>query len=258
MKVQLLFILISLQTLLVIATRDDIVAFFNRVLLCVEDVQQNPEERCFRDLETHTITLNSMLAIVRSRDGPDGETALFVQSICRCFNLIIEDIRTRRCQQNTLPLAPPTTSNGLPGRPRYNLTTEQFNQCIGLGFNWQGIASFFGISRRTVFRHRQRLGFRPLEYTTLTNDELKTTIRDISTSTPNAGERYIIGSLRARGIRVQRWRIRQILQEVDPVGRSLRRSQAIRRRVYSVQTPNELWYVCCNGPSTCLLAKLAA
>ena len=35
----------------------------------------------------------------------------------------------------------------------------------------------------------------------------------------------------------------QILQEIDPIGRALRRSHAIRRSVYSVQTPNELWYV---------------
>ena len=102
-----------------------------------------------------------------------------------------------------------------------------------LGFNWQGIASFFFISRRTVFRHRQRLGVGPLEYTSMSNEQLTSTIREISTSTPNAGERYIIGSLRSRGIRIQRWRIRQNLQEIDPVGRSLRRSQAIRRRVYS-------------------------
>ena len=48
------------------------------------------------------------------------------------------------------------------GRLRYHLTIEQFNQCLRLGFNWQGIVSFFGISRRTVFRHRQRLGVGPV------------------------------------------------------------------------------------------------
>ena len=76
-------------------------------------------------------------------------------------------------------------------------------------------------------------------------------------STPNANERYVIGSLPARGIRIQRWGIRQILQEIDPVGRSLRRSQAIRRRVNSVQTPNELWYVCF-GPLTGLFLQVMA
>ncbi|KAG1954940.1 hypothetical protein F2P79_008969 [Pimephales promelas] len=61
--------------------------------------------------------------------------------------------------------------------------------------------------------------------------------------TPNSGETYILGSLRSRGIRIQRWRVRQSLQEIDPVGRSFRRRRAIRRRVYSVQTPNQLWHI---------------
>ena len=42
------------------------------------------------------------------------------------------------------------------------------------------------------------------EYTSLSNEELTSTIREISTSSPNAGERYVIGSLRTRGIRIQR------------------------------------------------------
>lgn len=245
MKLQFLYILISLQALFVIGNRDDIVDFFNRVLRCVECLRQDPgEERFLRELNDHTITLNSMLSMVRSREGPGGETVVFLESICFCFNRF-NDFRTRGInQENCLPAVPPTARNGLPCRPRYDLTIEQFNQCMGLGFNWQGIASFFGISRRTVFRHRQRLGVGPLEYSSLNNEELQSTIREISTNTPNAGERYVIGSLRARGIRIQRWRVRQILQEIDPVGRSLRRSQAIRRRVYRVQTPNELWYVC--------------
>ncbi|KAK0153675.1 hypothetical protein N1851_004538 [Merluccius polli] len=34
----------------------------------------------------------------------------------------------------------------------------------------------------------------------------------------------------------------QSLQEVDPIGRSIRRRHAIRRRIYNVQTSNELWH----------------
>ena len=259
MKVQLLIILISLEALFVIGNRDEIVYFLNRVLRCVESLQQDPgDERCFRELNDHTIILNSMLSMVRSREGPDGETVVFLQSICFCFSRLCNfRTRPRNTQENCLPPVPPTARLGIPCRPRYDITVEQFNQCLGLGFNWQGIASFFGISRRTVFRHRQRLGVGPLEYTSLTNVELTSIVREISMSTPNAGERYVIGSLRARGIRIQRWRIRQILQEIDPVGRSLRRSQAIRRRVNSVQTPNELWYVCF-GPLTGLFLQVMA
>ena len=52
--------------------------FFNRVVRCVQCLQQDPgEERFFRELDDHTITLHSMLSMVRSREGPDGETVVF-------------------------------------------------------------------------------------------------------------------------------------------------------------------------------------
>lgn len=103
-----------------------------------------------------------------------------------------------------------------------------------LGLNWQGIASLFGIDRRTLFRHRERLGIPSRDYTTLSNERLMSIVRQILANTPNAGETYVRGSLRSRGLRVQRWRVRQVLQEIDPIGRCLRRSQAIRRRIYHV------------------------
>ena len=61
--------------------------------------------------------------------------------------------------------------------------------------------------------------------------------------TPWAGESYIRRSLRGSGLRIQRWRIREKLRAVDPVGRAARRSCAIRRRVYNVRAPNCLWHM---------------
>lgn len=58
---------------------------------------------------------------------------------------------------------------------------------------------------------------------------------------PDAGETYIIGAIRSRGMIVQRWRIRQAIQTVDPISRALRRTFAVVRRVYNVVCPNELW-----------------
>ncbi|MEQ2297927.1 hypothetical protein AMECASPLE_039722 [Ameca splendens] len=73
------------------------------------------------------------------------------------------------------------------------------------------------------------------------DQDLTRVVTDILQRTPNAGETYVLGSLASREIRVQRWRVRQCLQEVDPIGRSFRRRRTIRRRAYNVQTPNQLW-----------------
>ena len=59
-----------------------------------------------------------------------------------------------------------------------------------------------------------------------------------------------MGALLARGMRVQRGRIRALLQRLDPVGRALRRRLKIRRRVYNVPCANFLSYVSYEGFSS--------
>lgn len=54
---------------------------------------------------------------------------------------------------------------------------------------------------------------------------------------------YVSGGLRARGIFVQRHRIREILTTIDPVGRALRRRAAIQSRQYNVRAPNHMWHI---------------
>lgn len=49
--------------------------------------------------------------------------------------------------------------------------------------------------------------------------------------------------LKARGIRVQRDRVRTTLSEVDPVGTALRWGKTVRRRTYKVPCSNSLWHM---------------
>lgn len=100
------------------------------------------------------------------------------------------------------------------------------------------------VNIRTLFNHRRRLGLVDYgNHSSLSNADLDRLLREVLSLTPNAGETYITGSLRGRGIRVQRWRTRERLRILDPVGRAVRRRTVIRRRVYNVQFPNQLWYV---------------
>ena len=77
----------------------------------------------------------------------------------------------------------------------------------------------------------------------MSNTELDELLKSIMAVTPRAGESYIRGSLRGYGVRIQRWRIIERLQAIDPVGRAARRSSRIRRRVYNVFAPNCLWHI---------------
>lgn len=59
----------------------------------------------------------------------------------------------------------------------------------------------------------------------------------------HSGISMVIGGLRSRGVRVPRQRVIDAMRVVDPVSQIIRRRVTTFRRVYSVQSPNSLWYV---------------
>ena len=109
---------------------------------------------------------------------------------------------------------------------------------------WSIIAEEVGVSYRTILRRRRQLG-QPVgtssSYSDISQDALYNTVREVLQVVPNAGETYIIGALRARNLRVQRWRVHAAIQIVDPISCSLRRTRAIVRCIYNVFSPNALW-----------------
>ncbi|CAC5405288.1 unnamed protein product [Mytilus coruscus] len=107
------------------------------------------------------------------------------------------------------------------GRPKYNLN-QSIMYLYESGMSWSRMASCLQVSLSTIRRRRDELA---LQFT------------------PNAGESFIQGSFRGRGIRIQRWRLRERLNVIDPVGRALRKRRAIQRRVYNVEGINHLWHV---------------
>ncbi|KAK6470264.1 hypothetical protein HHUSO_G31228 [Huso huso] len=108
---------------------------------------------------------------------------------------------------------------------------------------WCSIAACLCISERTLFHRRQQYGMTGENYANISNSELDNIIREILRETPNAGGNYVQGGVLARGLRVQRRRIRDRLNALDPVGRALRRRHTIRRRIYNVRGPNHLWHI---------------
>ncbi|KAK4882378.1 hypothetical protein RN001_005697 [Aquatica leii] len=68
-------------------------------------------------------------------------------------------------------------------------------------------------------------------------------VQTLQESHPNAGAVMMYGYLKAEGIYVQRNRIRKVLNDVNPMAAARRWSQALKRRVYKVPTPNSLWHM---------------
>lgn len=127
---------------------------------------------------------------------------------------------------------------------RYNVRNDQLTFFHRIGLSWSQAARQLGVSRTTVWRRRVSLQTLPAinQFSTISDSELDSIIVDILHH-GNAGESYVCGSLRSRGFRIQRWRIRERLREVDAEGRAERRRRTLRRRVYHVPVSNYLWHI---------------
>ncbi|XP_051814938.1 uncharacterized protein LOC127537125 [Acanthochromis polyacanthus] len=113
-----------------------------------------------------------------------------------------------------------------------------------LGFTWAAISRMLSVNNRTLYNHRLQLGLVDYgNFANIADDDLDRLIAEVLSQTPGSGETYVTGSLRGRGIRVQRWRVRERLRIADPVGRALRGRRAIQRRVYNISVPNQVWHV---------------
>ena len=94
---------------------------------------------------------------------------------------------------------------------------------------------------KTLSRRRQEYGI--IDYTEISEDELEWNVSVILQLTPFPGETCIQGALRSRGIHIQWWKIRDALQQIDPVNRAVRHRYAIRRRISNVNMRNQLRHI---------------
>ena len=140
----------------------------------------------------------------------------------------------------TINVCSTLTSTG--GRPAFKLAKEQIEQLWDTGMNWKEIANFLGVSARTLHRKRIEYGIEQ-NFSEISDADLDKQVQEVLQLTPYSGESYIRGSLQGRNIHVQRARIRRSFQQVDQIGRSIRRRYAICRRVYNVHGPNYLWHI---------------
>eukprot|EP00794_Sanderia_malayensis_P000833 gene833-125_t len=111
--------------------------------------------------------------------------------------------------------------DGRRGRPRINIQEEQLLFLRSKHFTWTSVAKLLGVSSKTVRRRAHELGIGEENYNAITKEELRSIMVAIQRTTPNIGQSRMIGALRSRNIKVQRWRVRELLREVDPVGTAL-------------------------------------
>ncbi len=193
--------------------------------------------------ETVTTLQQILFEYDLNQEIEDGLVRLTEILQTRC-NFLLNDAEKNSTQQVQATVAPnfqcPTEVTGRQGRPAYLVSPEQIEGLRALGFSWKQVASLLSISERTLRTRRKELEIRE-KYTDINDNQLDTLVEQLLLESPNMGEKLLSGALVAKGIHIQRKRMRQSVSRVDPVGKALRRFRRLRRRVYSVEGPNALW-----------------
>jgi DNA-binding transcriptional MerR regulator len=133
---------------------------------------------------------------------------------------------------------------GRRGRPRKVIDDSYLQEAMSAQrrISISKLARALGVHRHTV-RHYLKEANINTQFSTLSPGELDTLVRHFQESKPDSGIRYVIGSLRDNGLRIQRSRVIDSVHRVDPVGTALREHTTIHRRQYTVSRPNALWHI---------------
>lgn len=203
----------------------------------------NMKEHLCIKLEEHFQVVLALASVIQSngRDSHQDLNGLF-ENLLRDLHELIHELRSQIEEDTQRSRFRLTRQHDTGGRPKYIVSKEQIETLRDTGMNWKSIAQTLGISERTLFRRREEFGL-PETFSNITDAELQGNIESILQQTPFAGETYIRGSLVARKIFVQRYRVRESLRLLDPVGRAVRKRVTIQRRSYNVAAPNHLWHM---------------
>ena len=136
----------------------------------------------------------------------------------------------------------PMVFTGTVGRPSYDISKEQLEALLDVGFNVGQIAEMLQVGKRTIERRISQFGVSARSFSDISNDDLDSAVGEIKLFYPNLGSKSLAGHLATRNIKVPRARIRDSLWRVGPLGVAARKCQSIHRLVYCVSLPLALWH----------------
>lgn len=215
--------------------------------LLFEDIDQAAER-----LITAAETIQLLLSDIESNDDLTDVMSILNLTLSKVRNLS-DQLQQCRSEMSDFSFigeraysSPTDSRKGGPGRPRYVIEEEQIRFLREMHFPWKKMANLLGVSESTLRRRRLMYGMTDLEessWTQISDSDLDRIVQEIQELTPNIGQARLLGALRSRGLNIQRWRVRNCLRTLDPVGTVLRWRSAIYRRKYNVPTPNALWHI---------------
>uniref|UniRef100_A0A3Q3EQJ3 Integrase core domain-containing protein n=1 Tax=Labrus bergylta TaxID=56723 RepID=A0A3Q3EQJ3_9LABR len=147
-------------------------------------------------------------------------------------------------QHNNTEIEQKDTTTTQRGRPALDITREQIQLLLTQGFTVRAMARMLGCSSSYLHKKMKSFQFSARKrFTSISKIHLEEHIRRLHNQFPRSGSEMMRAYLRAEGIVVQRRRVRETLNRIDPAAVAQRWSQTVARRTYHVPFPNSLWHI---------------
>jgi len=128
-------------------------------------------------------------------------------------------------------------NSGGRGRPSYKISREQLAYFLREPFSRREVGDMLRVSLSTVAPRIREYGLvNLLLYSTISEEDVDSVVRDVQALFPNIGYRMFV-ELTRRGIVIQHARVRASVIQTDPEDAVLRWMDTIQRRSYSVYGP---------------------
>lgn len=102
---------------------------------------------------------------------------------------------------------------GSVGRRKIILNMDAIDLMRTCGFRWNYTTKALQVSRTTLWRRLTEVEYQFSRYTDISDDELDYKVSKFMRVHPNYGQQSLMGYLRAEGIHVQRYTLREVLHE---------------------------------------------
>ena len=137
----------------------------------------------------------------------------------------------------------PQKIQGSSGPPKSDIDKSKLENLLDNEFLIRDVAKLLRVSERTIYRRMAQFDLSKHTFSELNNNELDAILGETIQEFPLCGENMLKHLLIAKGIRVQRWRLRDSIQRIDSFGAQTRKLGRLHRRVYNVMGPNHLWHI---------------
>jgi hypothetical protein len=139
--------------------------------------------------------------------------------------------------------AKPLRVNNKCGSPQFEIPKCFIENALENNFKITEISKLLSVSERTVYRRMSEYGLTKMNSIDIDDSELDLKVGETMKEFPLCGENMLRQMLIQKGVKVQRWRLRDSIHRVDEEGVNERRRGRLHRRVYSVPGPNYLWHI---------------